>query len=501
MNTLTKASWYSKDGVFYQWEGLGCCCLNTVDVQHYASFALATLFPQLQRGVLDLTVEGQRANGHIPHGFPAVARPEHIPEGEYHRWDVNAQYILSVFREWKWSGDNAWLARHWEPVRKAFALLNKMDRYGVGLPYIEGGITYDHWHMKGIVTYMAGLYLATCGAIVLMARHAGEDELASQADESQKRGTKSFEELLWTGDYYALFHRRHTEDEPSDVMVLQRGQIAGDLNDYNPEENQNCVEGCGCVPASQIQQVELNDGLQTDVLNGEAYSALVGLNRVLDRERVQQTLHRIVRENVHPELGFLANGTRRDGSFPDEWPFSQWQNPWTGTEYFFAAQLLTEGMEEEALSVIGNVFDRLSAAGMRFNHVECNTYYARPLSIFATYAAWLGLDFDVPQGMLRIVPNTSQKNIVAPLLTASTLGRLQLNLENGVTLQLDVDNVQAGVVLRTLQLPLSGATSTLCTLNEQEMAVTHNAIEGYSQLVFEQALELRAGLQLRVELK
>ena len=49
MMVMAKATWLTKDGVYFMWEGLGCCCMNTVDVDHYGSFGTTHLFPELRK--------------------------------------------------------------------------------------------------------------------------------------------------------------------------------------------------------------------------------------------------------------------------------------------------------------------------------------------------------------------------------------------------------------------------------------------------------------------
>ena len=49
-----------------------------------------------------------------------------ITDPEYRRWDVNL-HSGGLYRDWKWSGDG--LERHYEPAKKAFMFISKLDKY------------------------------------------------------------------------------------------------------------------------------------------------------------------------------------------------------------------------------------------------------------------------------------------------------------------------------------------------------------------------------------
>jgi len=445
---MAKATWVAENGDYFMWEGLGCCCMNTVDVDHYGSFGTVHLFPRLRATVTDLVRSVQLDNGQIVHGFPMQTRPP-ITEREYRRWDVNLQFVVGLYRDWKWTGDRAWLDRNYQAARRAFAFIGQLDRYGVGLPYIEGGITYDHWHMKGIVTYMAGLYLTTSHAMEALAREMEDNETADAARAARERGQQAFDHLLWNreaGHYNLYYYRPVGEESGGDAPVHEKGAIAGDMVDVAKvaaasADEAGCDPATGCCPPADPVHGEVrDDGLQTDALNGEGYAGIVGLPRSLDAVKTKATLRAIWQANHDAELQFVANGSYRDGSFPDQWPFSQWQNPWTGSEYYFAAQLFAEGMDEEALRVITDVYDRYAREDMRFNHIECNTHYSRGLAIYAAYDAWLGLDWDQPRGCLRLAPRLEDAaggTWRAPLLTPACWGGVSWD---GSTLRIELDH-------------------------------------------------------------
>ncbi len=460
-HTLFKSSWYGKDGGFFLWEGLGQAGKNTVDVDHYGAFGLALLFPGLRVIVLDQVQASQRPNGQVAHAYQRNIRPEHIPDGEYSRWDVNLQYLLALFRDWRWSGDDALLRRHWQSARRALAFVQSLDRLGIGLPFIEGGITYDHWHMVGVVTYMADLYLAALQAARTMAEALGEADFAADCQARWEAGRASFERLLWQDGYYKAVLREGASAETGDARL------------------------------NLLASKPIDQGLHTDALNGEAFALLTGLPRALDPARVRSMVERILTYNRNADGRFLANGSCPNGEFPDEWPFSQWQNPWTGTEYFFAAQLFAEGMEEEALGILRDVFDRLDEVGMRFRHNECGDFYTRALSIYAAWQAWLGLLLDAPARHLRLLPRTRKTAVRSPFLCGTGWGRMTIR-RGHLDFSLDITLTEGHLTLASVELPLSAAPAA--SLNGQPLAVSESA----GRVVFARPVTLAAGDRLAV---
>ncbi|NLF40755.1 hypothetical protein GX586_15030, partial [bacterium] len=203
LSTVTKSSHFIKNGRVGVQEGHGCCAFNTVDVDHYASYALSILFPSLREKIMEMhTSMAHPLNGKINHGPPATV--EELPaggddSGGYNRWDNCCQYTLQLYRDAKWSGNRAMIDAAYQTARRAMKLVADLDFYGIGLPYIEGGITYDHWDMRGVVGYMAGVYLAGLRALEDMAGIVGDAETQTWARERFDAGVRAFEEYLWNG--------------------------------------------------------------------------------------------------------------------------------------------------------------------------------------------------------------------------------------------------------------------------------------------------------------
>ena len=444
LSTLTKSTHFIRDGRFGLQEGHGCCAFNTMDVDHYSSYTLSTLFPELREKVLDMhTAIAHPENGKIHHGLPgSVEEIEAGGEDGYNRWDCSCQYVLQLYRDAKWSGNRDMVERCWPTARRAMDLIIGLDFYDVGLPYIEGGITYDHWRMKGIVTFMAGIYLAALRAMEEMAELL-DDEDADRYRELFEQGLESFEDLLWDGERYVLYYGRRVKGEE---MEYERKGEEGHLEPQKPSV-------CCARPEAVV---ELRDtGVMTDALNGNATAAVMGLGAFLEPERVREQLRLVLRKNVQPENFAVINGSYPDGHFLDEFPYMQWQTPWTGTEYYLALQLYEAGMVEEGDRIVDLVFERHDREGMRFDHCECNNHYARPLSIWGAYAARLGLNVDGWRGKIELDPPGDRAHYSGLMMTAMATCRLDYEREERCT-SAEIEVLSGSLPAATLVLPFGG---------------------------------------------
>jgi uncharacterized protein (DUF608 family) len=414
LSTLVKSTWLTAEGDYFIWEGLGHASMNTVDVEHYGSFALALLFPQLRARVTRQTVAAQRPDGQIAHGY--CVRPADIPAGEYIRMDVNAQFILAAFREWRWTGDARLLADVYPGIALAARRLLELDRHKLGLPWTEGGITYDHWHLKGVVTYMAVLHLAALQAAATLARAVGATADADTFVAAWVRGRDAAEALLWdeAAGRYRIVNRGNIPATPAHADAAGAGDAATDMY----------AEFYGVH--GDTPRLSIDDGLHTDALNGDVCARLLGLPEALRPDRVRGMTELIEKTNRHRDGRFLANGTCADDSYPDEWPLAQWHNPWTGIEYFFAAQLFQQGLVGQGVGIIRDVYDRMAEGGVRFNHPECGNHYSRALSIYAAYLAYTGIEHIALEQRLVLLPCEPLDGHRLPLLTTGLLGELAI---------------------------------------------------------------------------
>ncbi len=331
--TLVKCSWWSRDGDFGLWEGLGSCGLQTMDVTYHASAGLAALFPALQMRQMRMSAAFQREDGCIPHFFT----PDfHSVDDGFDRVDMNPQFVLLVCRDYLITGDRTYASDMWPHVARAIERTASLDSSGRGLPDRDAGRnTYDAWSFSGTSAYISILWLAALEAGALLAEACEHPDSATAWRELARRGAQALEQSLWNGDYYDLW-------------------VDGDCRD------QCCM---------------------TDQLDGAFFAHVLGLDGILPEERIQTALDAIWRYNYSEENG-LVNASCPPGKHATLHTFRNCQGlaNWSGIEYLMAAFFIMKGRYAHGLRLVENVWNRHLRLGQVWNHAECGDHYYRPLS-------------------------------------------------------------------------------------------------------------------------
>ncbi|MFN2526962.1 MAG: GH116 family glycosyl hydrolase [Actinomycetota bacterium] len=285
---------------------------ESLDVRHYATRQLRTLFPNIERDVLlawaDF-IEHDRL-GRTPHDAGSPSNDPYFVYGQYYRtepgqdppeidWkDLPARFVQQAHAYWRYTGDNRFLERVYPAAKKTMAHLATADTDGDGLPETEGSeTTYDGIEMRAASTLVAGLYIGALEAMADMAKEVQPRD-AERYTRQERRARRSAEELLW---------------------VSQSGHYAFD----------STAEGRGA--------------LMTDALNGQRYAEVTGLPPVLNQDRMARHLGRVYRRAVLPFGGGHIGAVNIVG--PDRRPpdVKQGQEVWTGTSYFTAALMYRAG--------------------------------------------------------------------------------------------------------------------------------------------------------------
>jgi len=445
LSTLVKSTWWTRDGQFAVWEGLGCCGFQTMDVSYQGSGSIVALFPELQERQLEMSAAFQRADGRVPHFFtPDFSQVD----DSFDRVDMNPQFVLMVCRDWLWRGDKEYLATMFPHVGRAIENTALLDTDGDGLPDKDTRLnTYDNWDFFGTPAYVASLWLAALKAGARLAEDAGDAATAARWRDWLRKGAASFDAKLWNGEYYSLW-------------------VDGDRRD----------ECC-----------------MSDQLSGEWYTQLMGLGQSLPRERVVAALRAVVRHNFTPEQG-LINASYPAGAAAR---FPTFENPqasgnWTGIEYAFGSMLMEFGLVEEGVAIVRAVHDRYARAGRVWNHVECGDHYYRAMCSWTTLLAATGFKVDVPREELTIAPVIRVAEVRAPFVSATAWGELVQSARR-VELQ-----CRAGeLAVRRLRLNL-GARGLAARLDGRRIPCTVSEENGYRVLDFGAPITLAGGGSLVV---
>lgn len=419
LTTMVKSSWWTKNGLFAIWEGLGCCGLHTTDITYQGSWPIIAMWPELQQQQMLLGAKFQRKDGRVHHFFHNSLNEV---DGGFDRVDMNHQFVMLVVRDYLWTGDKDYAQKLWPNVVRAIEAMQTLDTDNDGLIDTDTRRnTYDQWDLQGIPSYISSLWLGGLRAGIRIARDLNENDKADQWQTILDKGRESFEKKLWNGQYYSLWVDANTRDE------------------------------C-CM---------------SDQLSGEWFGHLMGVSVGVPRERIVQSLKSIYKHNYSYEHGLL------NASYPADKAahFKTFDNGqaggnWTGIEYAIASMMIDFGLVDEGYNIVRSVHDRYIRAGRAWNHVECGDHYYRAMSSWALLLALTGFKVDLPRQALTIAPTVKQDELRAPWALPGAWGTLS---QKGR--ELTVNCISGGFSFKQLTLNLPGDTVTI-TLNGKKLAAT-----------------------------
>ena len=453
LSTLPKSSWWTEDGEFGVWEGLGCCGLQTTDITYDASFSITALFPSLQMKQMRLTQRFQLPDGRVPHLFESDLSQ---PDKSYDRVDMNPQYVLLVAKDYCWTGDRRYLKAMWPSVVKAIENTKLLDGDDDGLPDHGCGYqTYDQWEFRGCPSYIASLWLASLKAGMRLAREMNDRARLRCWQAWYGRGVKNFEKL-WNGEYYVLWKE------------MRRGGSSDEC----------------CM---------------TDQIDGDWFTALMGWGSVLPPERIRAALRAILKHNYDGETGL------RNASYPaDKKPrLSTYKNAqadgvWTGIEYALASMMIDYGMAAEGIAVARTIHDRYLRAGRVWNHVECGNHYYRAMSSWALLLSLLGFRIDAPAQKLTFAPARNTSRFRAPFVTCTAWGHYtQENRSDGCAVTVECRSGSQ----RLKQLCLGAKMdlrNVVARVNSARVPCSAKVVNDLTQITFARVVKITEGDQLTI---
>jgi uncharacterized protein (DUF608 family) len=412
LTSLPEASWWGENDDFGQWEGKGCCQVILADRTHWSSFQPLIFFPELYRRMSRRLANSKQAVGLLAERIEERKNRTQSKKGAFGGWfaqryqhcgyqaeDFSPTQLwleggaLMLLRDYRWTNDSELLQAWWPQVKAGIERGIAADLDDDGLP--DGAVdfqTYDHWFLPRKNCYRISMWLAELRAGEALADLLQEPASAKTFRQQRQRATDSLERLLWNGRSYDLAW---------DELKNSR-----------------------------------DTGVLADQVSGQLYPRLLDLGPVHDPERTRSSLRQVLEANLGRESG-LVNGAdpdgredwtyfarySRDGS--DEQHAGQWPTPWTGTEYYVAATMLSEGLIEEGLAVLRDVHDRHVAFGQVNSHIECGEHYFRAHVIWACLHALQGLHYDNTIAELAIAPQHAPAQHRSPLLLPGAYGIIE----------------------------------------------------------------------------
>ena len=396
-----------EDGTFYGWEGVGerdgSCEGTCTHVWSYA-YALGFLFPSLERSLRETEIryntdEHGRMNFRtaLPLGRDNTERPPCV--------DGQMATVIKIYRDWKLTGDSAWLKEHWDHIQSileyAWSSYNEYewdkDKDGV----LEGRQHHTlDMELFGPSAWLQGMYLAALKAAAEMAGFLGKTEKEAEYTALFNRGFQFTKENLFNGSYFIhqvdLTNKAYTEHF--------------NCPDYWNEETNEL-------------KYQIADGCEIDQMLGQWHANICGLGDIFDPKQRKIALRSMVKNNFKPVLREFANMWRvfavndEGGSIMCDYSESR-QKPaipipycdecMTGFEYAFAGLLISEGLVEEGLAVVRAIRNRYDGEKRNpWNEIEYGSNYARAMASFSLLPIFSGFSFDVPKKHIGFSPVVS----------------------------------------------------------------------------------------------
>ena len=394
------------DGRLWAWEGSGdssgCCHGSCTHVWNYAQ-ALPHLFPSLERTLRETEFRvSQDARGHQTFRAALPIRP---PAHDFHAAaDGQLGGIMKVYREWRISGDTAWLRTLWASVKTSLDYcIETWDPRHTGVLDEPHHNTYDieFWGPDGMCT---SFYLGALRAAVLMGGALGDR--VPVYEELFEKGRRLMETELWNGEYFIqkVEWRGLRAGSPQDAKSM--------VGEYSPEAR--------ALLEQEGPKYQYGDGCLSDGVLGAWMAVVCGVGEVLDRDKTESHLRAAHRHNLKQDLSAHANPQRPSFAFGAEaglllctWPrggalalpFVYSNEVWTGIEYQVASHLMLLGRVDEGLEIVRACRDRYDGRVRNpFDEYECGHWYARAMSSYGLIQGLAGVRYDAVDRVLYVEP-------------------------------------------------------------------------------------------------
>jgi uncharacterized protein (DUF608 family) len=397
------------DGKLWAWEGCfddhGCCSGTCTHVWNYAQ-AIPHLFPALERTFRETEFgPSQDARGH--QAF-RTALPIREQVHDFHAAsDGQLGGIMKVHRDWRISGDTAWLRTMWPHVRASM-------EYGISTwdPEHRGWVeephhnTYDieFWGPDGMIT---SFYLGALTAAVAMGRAVGADTTLYAS--LIAAGTRRTESELYDGEYFIQKvewkNLRASKTADQDALL--------GISAYSPEARE--------LFNKEGPKYQYGKGCLSDGVLGAWMAMVSGVGQVLDPAKITSHLVAVHKYNLKRDLSQYPNPQRPSYANGNEggvllctWPkggelslpFVYSNEVWTGIEYQVASHLMLMGRVSEGLEIVRTVRDRYDGRVRNpFDEYECGHWYARALSSYALLQGLSGARYDAVEKVLYLKPS------------------------------------------------------------------------------------------------
>ena len=405
LSTLrTQTCFRTADGKFFGWEGCfdrrGSCHGSCTHVWNY-EHATAHLFPDLARSMreTEFSEYAMQPDGamsfRVPLPLKPVAGRELVAAA-----DGQMGCLIKLHREWRLSGDTAWLRGLWPRARAALEFAWVPGGWDADQDGVMEGVQHNTMDVEyfGPNPQMASWYLGALRAAEEMARALGEKRFAAKCRKLFEQGRAWVDANLFNDDYYEHQVRpAGTWDKVHKALM------------FTPEQKN---------PAAPDYQ--LGAGCLVDQLAGQVNAHFEGLGHLLDPVHEREALRAVLAHNrrhgfdghfnhmrsyvLGDETALLMASYPR-GQRPAR-PFPYYTEVMTGFEYCVALHLAQEGMVRDALKVVRDIRARYDGRKRNpFDEAECGHHYARAMNSWGLIPALTGFHYSALTGEMSFAPS------------------------------------------------------------------------------------------------
>jgi len=406
-----------ENGSVYGFEGChgnaGCCEGSCTHVWNYA-YALPFLFPALERSMRDLDYTyNMRADGKM--NF-RIQLPLGRPFPDLHA-AADGQFggVIKAYRDWKISGNDAWLRSHWDAIKKSIAFAwsrtneDKWDRDKDGVLEGRQHHTLDT-ELFGPNSYLTGFYLAALKAAAEIATYFGDTDTAHEYSALFEKGRTWVDHHLFNGEYF------YQKVDVRDRSILERFKESDAM--------WGSVEDAYWDAEHDEIKHQIAEGCHIDQVVAQWHANICGLGEIFDRDKVRSALRSIYKYNFKRSMRNVFNPCRvfalndeaalvicawPEGTRKPAVPLTYAEEAMHGFEYQVAIHMIQEGLVGEGLEIVKAVRDRYDGEKRNpWNEIECGSNYARSMASYALLSALSGFEFDMTRGHIGFAPAGSE---------------------------------------------------------------------------------------------
>ncbi|HYW77931.1 MAG TPA: GH116 family glycosyl hydrolase, partial [Thermoguttaceae bacterium] len=264
------------DGRLWCWEGCsdssGCCAGSCTHVWNYAQ-AICHLFPSLARGMRQTEYfESQNETGRQAFRGNLPIAPG---GGSFDASDGQLGGIMKAYREWRISGNDAWLRTFWPQVRQSLDyMIEKYDPRHTGLLEEDHHNTYDINYF-GPDGHCGSFYLGALAAAVKMGRSLDSD--VTLYEKLLEKGKRRMQAELFNGEYF--------------IQIVQKEGLDHNFGPINPADQSAAYRQVAEIVNQQGPKYQYGNGCLADGVLGLWMAAVCGIDdEIIPRDKVRSHL-------------------------------------------------------------------------------------------------------------------------------------------------------------------------------------------------------------------